>query len=230
MITQVKFQCVTHHNTEWGNRQDWIGREINNPFTAPWRGPPLFVKRNLLFFEVRQTKKKKVFCLTPVEMSFQGRHSLIKALSLQHQASHTLPPHSLFTPSHRGVSFQYLLLTPRQLQHCKGRNESLKKKNAKEYTYKLCDAREASTLTTHLLAIKTMSLASVAPSGLHTPPHLLTTAIHTSRAASRNRHTTATETLWVLYKNPTSDHVLLVPYVVKWGGGLKEKPLVHSAS
>lgn len=54
-----------------------------------------------------------------------------------------------------------------------------KKKNAKEYTYKLCDAREASILTTHLLAIKTMSLASVAPSGLHTPPHLLTTAIHT---------------------------------------------------
>lgn len=141
-----------------------------------------------------------MFCLTPVEVRFQGRHSLIKALSLQHQGSHTLPPHSLFTPSqsHRGVSFQYLLLTPRQLQHCKGRNESLKKKkkkNAKEYTYKLCDAREASILTTHLLAIKTMSLASVAPSGLHTPPHLLTTAIHTSRAASRNRHTTATETL-----------------------------------
>lgn len=106
MITQVKFQCVTHHNTECGNRQDWIGREINNPFTAPWRGPPLFVKRNLLFFEVRQTKKKKnkkktnVFCLTPVEVRFQGRHSLIKALSLQHQGSHTLPPHSLFTPAH----------------------------------------------------------------------------------------------------------------------------------
>lgn len=46
---------------------------------------------------------------------------------------------------------------------------------------------------------------------------------HTSRAASRNRHTTATETLWVLYKNPTSDHVLLVPYVVKWGGGAQRK-------
>lgn len=50
----------------------------------------------------------------------------------------------------------------------------------------------ASTPTTPPLPIKTMFLASVTPSGPHSPQHLLTTAIHTHSAVSPNQHTTAT--------------------------------------
>lgn len=98
----------------------------------------------------------------------------------------------------------------------------------------------ASTLTTPPLLIKTMFLASVTPSGPHSPQHLLTTAIHTrththtSTTASPNQHTTAIHTQRSsTVQNPTSEHVL-TPYVVKGfllgGGGLKEKPLEHLAS
>lgn len=88
----------------------------------------------------------------------------------------------------------------------------------------------ASTLSTPPIPIKTMFLASVTPTGPHSPQHLLTTAIHTYTSTSESpdqahqhymRRSSAAQ-------NPTSDHVLLTPYVVKGferrrrGGGRRE--------
>lgn len=74
----------------------------------------------------------------------------------------------------------------------------------------------ASTLTTPPLPIKTMFLASVTPTGPHSPQHLLTTAIHTH---TQQQVQTSTPRLHAIFQtstvpNPTSDHVL-APYVVE---------------
>lgn len=84
----------------------------------------------------------------------------------------------------------------------------------------------ASTQTTPPIPIKTMFLASVTPTGPHSPQHLLTTAIHTHpRQKVPTSHTSATCSapvpLKILHQTTSSSHHMLSRGLR--GGGLRRE-------